>query len=104
MAGLAAARGDARKRLARELNAVWWTLHDLRRTLSTGMAEIRVLPYVIDAVTNHVSGEAKKDVSGTYNRWSYFPEKADALQRWADHVEEVVGGNVTSLPKGRRAA
>src|SRR5262245_29524898 len=33
-----------------------WTLHDLRRTAATGMADLGVQPHVIEAVLNHVSG------------------------------------------------
>ena len=33
-----------------------WTLHDLRRTAATRMADIGVQPHVIEAVLNHVSG------------------------------------------------
>ena len=33
-----------------------WTLHDLRRTAATRMADIGMQPHVIEAVLNHVSG------------------------------------------------
>ena len=63
-----------------------WTLHDLRRTCATGMAELGVQPHVIEAVLNHVSGH-KAGVAGIYNRAKYADEMRSALQRWADHVE-----------------
>jgi len=72
-----------------------WTLHDLRRTCVTGMAEIGIAPHVIEAVVNHVSGH-KGGVAGIYNRAKYAPEKRAALQRWADHVEQVVAGDRVS--------
>ncbi|MGU3358906.1 tyrosine-type recombinase/integrase [Methylobacterium sp. M6A4_1b] len=62
-----------------------WVLHDLRRTAATGMANLRVLPHVVEAVLNHVSGH-KAGVAGVYNRASYATEKRDALDRWAAHV------------------
>jgi integrase len=68
-----------------------WTLHDLRRTLATGMNEIGVAPHVVEAVLNHVGGH-KSGVAGVYNRAKYREEKRAALQRWADHVERVVAG------------
>lgn len=67
----------------------WW-LHDLRRTVVTGMAEIGIQPHVIEAVVNHVSGH-KAGVAGVYNRASYATEKRIALQRWANHLDDVVG-------------
>ncbi len=44
-----------------------WTVHDLRRSAATGMADLGVRPHVIEAVLNHVSGH-KAGVAGIYNR------------------------------------
>lgn len=68
-----------------------WTLHDLRRTVVTGMNELGVAPHVVEAVVNHVSGRAKAGVAGVYNRAVYAMEKRAALQAWADHLDEVLG-------------
>jgi hypothetical protein len=62
-----------------------WRLHDLRRTVATGMAELGVQPHIIEAVLNHVSGH-KAGVAGVYNRAVYAPEKAAALELWGRHV------------------
>lgn len=62
-----------------------WTIHDLRRTTATGMADLGVQPHVIEAVLNHVSGH-KAGVAGIYNRSSYAAEKRAALELWANHV------------------
>ena len=51
-----------------------WTLHDLRRTGATRMADSGVQPHIIEAVLNHVSGH-KGGVAGIYNRAAYEPEK-----------------------------
>ncbi len=42
-------------------------LHDICRTVAARLAELGVLPYVIEAVLNHVSGH-KAGVAGIYNR------------------------------------
>jgi integrase len=76
-----------------------WRVHDLRRVVSTGMNEIGIPPWIVEAVLNHVSGY-KSGVSGTYNRAPFESEKAMALTRWASHVAAIVEGrdsNVTSL-------
>ena len=65
-----------------------WRLHDLRRTAATGMAELGVLPHIIEAVLNHVSGH-KGGVAGIYNRASYTEPMRAALCTWADHVEAI---------------
>ncbi|KRP90021.1 integrase [Bradyrhizobium pachyrhizi] len=62
-----------------------FTVHDLRRTVSTGMAGLGVLPHIVEAVLNHVSGH-RAGVAGIYNRAQYLGETRDALDRWADHV------------------
>jgi integrase len=68
-----------------------WTLHDLRRTLVTGMNEIGIAPHIVEAVVNHVSGAARAGVAGVYNRATYATEKRMALQAWADHLDEILG-------------
>jgi integrase len=65
-----------------------WTLHDLRRTCATGMAELGVLPHIIETVLNHVSGH-KAGVAGIYNRARHEPEMREALERWSNHVETI---------------
>jgi integrase len=68
-----------------------WVLHDLRRSVATGMADIGIQPHVIEAVLNHVSGH-KGGIAGIYNRAQYSAEKAQALARWDEHLQEVVAG------------
>ena len=80
---------------AKPLGLPHWTLHDLRRTCVTGMAEIGVAPHVIEAVVNHVWGH-KGGIAGIYNRAQYVEEKRTALQRWADHLDRIVSGETTA--------
>jgi len=65
-----------------------WRLHDLRRTCATGMAGLGVQPHIIEAVLNRVSGH-KAGVAGVYNRARYAGDMRDALQRWADYLEQI---------------
>jgi integrase len=68
-----------------------WRLHDLRRTAATIMADrLGVLPHIIEAVLNHVSGH-RAGVAGVYNRARYAAEMRDALDRWAAHLSALVG-------------
>jgi integrase len=68
-----------------------WRLHDIRRTVATRMADLGVLPHVVEAVLNHISGH-KAGVAGVYNRSSYAAEKRAALELWASHVAGLVEG------------
>ena len=68
-----------------------WRLHDLRRTAATVMADrLGVLPHIVEAVLNHVSGH-RAGVAGVYNRAKYGAEMRQALERWAEHVAAIVG-------------
>jgi len=66
------------------------------------MADLGVLPHVIEAVLNHVSGH-KAGVAGIYNRSTYANEKRAALDLWASHLRVIVaqasGANVTRLKR-----
>jgi integrase len=78
-----------------------WRIHDLRRVCSTGMNEIGIPPWIVEAVLNHVSGTSS--ISRTYNRASFESEKATALSRWAEHVAAIVEGRESSVTPLRRA-
>ena len=66
-----------------------WTFHSFRHTVSTGMNEIGVLPHIVEAVLNHISG-AKAGVAGRYNKAAYLDEKRKALEAWAEHVDKLL--------------
>lgn len=70
-----------------------WTFHDIRRSVATKLAELGTPPYVIEAVLNHVSGEAKGGIRGVYNRHKYYAEKVVALgDVWAVHLAAILEG------------
>ncbi|MGF9760556.1 site-specific integrase [Microvirga sp. 0TCS3.31] len=59
-----------------------WRLHDLRRTVASGMARMGIAPHVIEAILNHRGGIIS-GVAAIYNRHDYLEEKRDALERWS---------------------
>lgn len=62
-----------------------WTLHDLRRTAATGMAQLGVPPHVVEKILNHLTGSFC-GVAGIYNRFTYQAEMREALDLWGAHV------------------
>jgi integrase len=74
---------------ANGLSIMPWRLHDLRRTTATRMAELGILPHVVEAVLNHISGH-RAGVAGVYNRALYSDEKRTALNTWAAFVSSIV--------------
>jgi integrase len=75
--------------------------HDLRRSAVTYMSEIGVLPHVVEAVVNHLSGH-KGGIAGVYNRSELRAEKTQALERLAVHVEAIVAGKPANVLTMRR--
>jgi integrase len=70
-----------------------WTVHDLRRTAATVMADqLGVLPHIVEAILNHVSGH-RAGVAGVYNRARYQAEMREALERWGAYVSDIVEKN-----------
>ena len=78
-----------------------WRLHDLRRTLATGLQRLGVRFEVTEAVLNHVSG-SKSGVAGVYQRHDWKQEKRDALEGWAAHVERLLHGADGTYVTARR--
>jgi integrase len=66
-----------------------WTVHDLRRTVASGMARLKVAPHLIESVLNHKTGIIS-GVAAVYNRHDYFEEKREALDLWAEHIHSLL--------------
>jgi len=69
-----------------------WTLHDLRRTMRTGLGRIGVQPHIAELALNHTKG----GIEAIYDRHRYEQEIASALSAWADHVDAI-----TSPPRSK---
>jgi integrase len=65
-----------------------WTLHDLRRSMRSGLGKLGVPPHIAELAINHVKG----GVEAIYDRYRYEREIAAALARWAEHVLALVEG------------
>ena len=73
-----------------------WTYHDFRRSISTALHErFNVQPHIVEAILGHVSGY-KTGVAATYNKATYLDERRRALTRWADHIMELVSGELAA--------
>jgi integrase len=80
-----------------------WRIHDIRRTVATGMGELGVQPHIIEAVLNHRSGH-KAGVAGIYNRATYEMEIKAALELWARHLQSTLGLNPPNVVQLTSAA
>ena len=68
-----------------------WRLHDLRRTVASGMARLGIALPVIERCLNHVSGSFA-GIVGVYQRHSFADEKRAALDAWAKDVGGIISG------------
>jgi integrase len=66
-----------------------WTLHDLRRTYSSGMAALGVPQIVVEKLLNHVSGGTQSPISQIYNRYSYMGEMREAVTKWETYLAKL---------------
>jgi len=62
-----------------------WALHDLRRTVVSGMAALGVAPHVADKILNHQSGTIS-GVAAVYQRHEFPAERRVAIELWANHI------------------
>ena len=76
-----------------------WRLHDLRRTVRTGLGKLGVQPHVAEAALNHLPPKLIR----TYDRNTYASEKKAALDLWASHLKvaiaQATGANVMPIRK-----
>ena len=65
------------------------TPHDLRRTVGTRLAELRVPKEIRDRVLNHTASDVG---SKHYNLHDYADEKREALSRWGSVIRSLLTG------------
>ena len=74
-----------------------WTLHDLRRTVATGLNDLGIAPHVVGALLGH----SIQGVAGIYNRSQYLPEKLKALELWQERLALLRGNTENVVMLGR---
>jgi integrase len=63
-----------------------WKIHDLRHTMRTRMAAMRIP----DIIAEMCLGHGKRGLQRVYDQYGYEPEIRDALQRWAALLRGIV--------------
>jgi integrase len=85
-------RGGALSKLKRQLDAASgvaeWRLHDIRRTVRTGLSRLGIRREVAEAAINHIG--ARSGLVGVYEQHGYVDEAAAALRMWQQHVAGLV--------------
>jgi integrase len=81
--------GKCKLRFDEPLKIEPYTLHDLRRTFSSNMAMLGVPIQVTEKLLNHISGTVS-GVAAVYNRYSYFDEMSEALERYDEFLAKLI--------------
>ena len=77
--------GKSKAALDRKSKVTYWTLHDLRRTFATKLAQLGVPPHVIERILNHVTGTLSP-IALVYNRANYLSEMRAAMALYETHL------------------
>jgi integrase len=72
-----------------------WRLHDLRRTVATGLQRLGVRFEVTEAILNHM-GASRTGVAAIYQRHDWKSEKEQAMQAWGTHVQAILDNQAAS--------
>ena len=81
----------AKERLDAACGVKNWRVHDLRRTLATGLQKLRVELQVTETLLGHTSG-SRGGIVQVYQTYDYLPERREAIAKWGEHVMALVGG------------
>jgi integrase len=91
---MARQRGEDPSRV--ELNP--WVIHDLRRTLRTHLAALRIQDHIAEMVIGH----GRQGLQRVYDQHGYVEEQREALAQWATRLRSIVEpppANVVKLPR-----
>jgi integrase len=78
-----------------------WRIHDLRRTLRTGLARLKVP----DVIAEMCLGHGRRGLQRVYDQHGYLDEMREALEAWARHVRNLTEPpppNVVELDQTKR--
>ena len=77
-----------------------FVIHDIRRTMRTGLSALPIPDNVRELVIAH----ARPDLHKVYDQFAYVEEKCHALELWAARLRDIVSpppANVVSMRKGK---
>jgi len=79
-----------------------WTLHDIRRSVATGLVGLGVNLPVIERCLNHISGSFGGIVA-IYQKYSFADEMRAALDVWGRRIEALASGEASNVVELARA-
>ena len=84
----------AKQELSRLSGVNNWRFHDLRRTVTTGMANAEATRRMsANKILNHTAGTIS-GVQAVYQKAEFLTERRRALEDWASHVFKITGSDL----------
>lgn len=71
-----------------------FTVHDLRRTCRSLLAELKVLPHIAERCLNH----KLRGIEGVYNQHDYLQERKEALNKLAHLLSPIIDNQENVIP------
>ena len=75
-----------------------WTLHDARRTFCTRLSLLQVDSEIAERLIGHVPA----GIRAVYDVHEYRAEKATAMRRWSQHLQQILNPPKDKIVKLRR--
>lgn len=69
-----------------------WVLHDTRRVVRTNLSKIGISPDIAKLTLGH----AVQGIDAVYDRYSYFPQRKNAINAWANKLLEITSDKVSA--------
>jgi integrase len=82
--------------LDKDCGVTGWVLHDIRRTVVSGMASLGTAPHVADKILNHQSGTIS-GVAAVYQRHEFLTERQSAMVLWDGHLSNLFRPKISSM-------
>ena len=74
------------ERKRERLTVTRWAPHDLRRSVRTGLANLKCPAEIAEAIISHM----QSGIRGVYDRHTYDAEKVEWLQKWDCKLSELM--------------
>ena len=91
--------GKIKRRLDEGSEVQDWRIHDIRRSVASGLARMAFEPHIVERVLNHAT-TAAGPLARVYQRYDFEKEKRLALEAWARHLaglQNPIAGDVVPL-------
>jgi integrase len=83
-------QGKPKRKLDEKSGVLGWTLHDIRRVFSSGMASVGVPQHITERLIDHTTDSHVSDVAAIYNLYNYMPEMRQAIAAWEEKLQTIL--------------